>query len=73
MNDALSKNRERLVQLRDAQRRNVSAASAAVRPGARLSDSTVVAGDRVFDLETGLEGEVIHVARSNVLIPAPKG
>jgi hypothetical protein len=31
-----------------------------------------VAGDRVFDTVTGLEGEVIHVARENVVVPAPQ-
>jgi len=29
-------------------------------------------GDRVFDLVSGVEGEVIHVARENVVVPAPQ-
>jgi|GEM_PF-2728562 len=29
-------------------------------------------GDRVFDTQTGLEGEVLHAARENVLVPAAR-
>lgn len=29
-------------------------------------------GDRVFDLVSGVEGEVVHVARENVVVPAAR-
>lgn len=72
MSDALTRNAELLKQNRDAIfRRGVARA-----PNAPIFTApptgTVVAGARVFDPVTGEEGEVIHVARENVVVPTAK-
>jgi hypothetical protein len=72
VSDAIDRIRERVVQARETQRQRVIERLR----NAQQSDATRrgihAAGDRVFDTETGLEGEVIHVARENVIVPAPK-
>ena len=45
--------------------------STAVSPEQRMG-STVLAGARVFDLVSGLEGEVIAATRENVIVPTTK-
>jgi len=42
-----------------------------VSPEQRMG-STVLAGARVFDRVTGLEGEVIAATRENVIVPTPQ-
>jgi hypothetical protein len=72
MSDTLDRIRERAVQARDAQRQKVVNRLRNARQSDAARRGTHLAGDRVFDPETGLEGTVIHVARENVVVPAPK-
>jgi hypothetical protein len=70
--DALDRIRERAVQARETQRQRVAQRLRNARQSDAARRGTHVAGDRVFDTETGLEGEVIHVARENVVVPTAK-
>ena len=63
---------ERLHQNREARRTSVDIQrSKSVSPEQRLG-STVLAGARVFDTVSGLEGEVIAATRENVIVPTAK-
>jgi len=66
---ALAQIRERLFQARAAQIGQLSARLDDARRNGARRGGTPVAGDRVFDVTTGLEGEVLHVARENVVVP----
>lgn len=72
MNDALQRTLERTRQIRETQRaaaRTVVANSPSSTLGVA---STAIAGARVFDVVSGLEGEVIHVARENIVVHPPE-
>jgi hypothetical protein len=72
VNVALQRNSELLKQNRDALvRRGLNGfVNTASNPTAQ--NGTVSAGARVFDSITGEEGEVVHVARENVVVRAAK-
>jgi hypothetical protein len=72
MSDAIDRIRERVVQARETQRQRVIERLRNAQQSDAARRGIHAAGDRVFDTETGLEGEVIHVARENVVVPAPK-
>jgi hypothetical protein len=72
VSDAIDRIRERVVQARDTQRQRVAERLRKAQESDAARRGIHSAGDRVFDTETGLEGEVIHVARENVVVPAPK-
>ena len=72
MSDAIDRIRERVVQARNTQRQRVIERLRNAQQSDAARRGMHAAGDRVFDTETGLEGEVIHVARENVIVPAPK-
>lgn len=69
--DAIDRIRERTVQARETQRQRVADRLRNARQSDAARRGTRVAGDRVFDTVTGQEGEVVHVARENILVPAP--
>ncbi len=69
MNDHIDRIREHTVQLRDAQRARRDVAMAAARERAASRAGTHLAGSRVFDTVSGLEGEVVGTARENVIVP----
>jgi hypothetical protein len=64
--------RVRVVQARDTQRARVVERLRKAQQSDAARRGMHAAGDRVFDTETGLEGEVIHVARENVVVPTPQ-
>lgn len=72
MSDAIDRIRERAVQARETQRQRVIERLRNAQQSDAARRGMHAAGDRVFDTETGLEGDVIHVARENVVVPAPK-
>lgn len=70
MTSELAQIRERLFQARADRLSVLQDRIAGARETGARRGGTPVAGDRVFDVTTGLEGEVIHVARENVVLPA---
>lgn len=61
--------RERVVQARDTRRAAIAARVRTAQQSDAARAGTHVAGDRVFDPVTGLEGEVLYAARENVVVP----
>jgi len=71
--DTLAVIRERLAQLRRSRNEAVGVALAAAQLEARRIGGLHVAGDVVFDVVSGQEGEVVGGTRENVLVPVAKG
>jgi hypothetical protein len=63
--------RERVVQARDTRRAAIADRLRTAQQSDAARAGTHVAGDRVFDPVSGLEGEVLYAARENVVVPAP--
>ncbi len=70
MSAALSRVLERGRQTRAARALEVTRSSARQTTADRITIRVVQVGDSVFDTISGEVGEVIHVARENVLVPA---
>lgn len=69
----LSRIRERLRQNRAARRQTLTdTARETLRQTAPGASGTVTAGDRVFDVVSGEEGEVVTVTRENLIVPTPE-
>jgi hypothetical protein len=68
VSDALLVLTDRLRQDRDARAASTLAAAHAIAATPRLAGSAHAPGDRVFDTVSGQEGEVIHVARQNLVV-----
>jgi hypothetical protein len=66
--DTLAVIRERLAQLRRSRNEAIGVALAAAQLEARRIGGTHVAGDVVFDVVSGQEGEVLGGTRENVLV-----
>ncbi len=63
---------ERMRQAREARTRELAGAAPS-QPGAlHVLGSPFAPGDRVFDVITGLEGEVLGGTRENVVVPAAR-
>lgn len=69
---ALDRIRERQVQARETQRQRVIDRLRNARQSDAARKGTHVAGDRVFDTVTGLEGEVVYATRENVVVSTPR-
>jgi hypothetical protein len=72
MNSELARIRDRLNQQRDARNQQIADALERARQALRASGGVVLAGDRVFDPETGQRGTVIATTTEVVHVPAPE-
>lgn len=68
MNDALSASLERVRQNRTERLRVANETLTQTTQLKREGGRMFLAGDRVFDTISGLEGEVVHGARENVVV-----
>jgi len=66
----LDRIRERLRQNRAARRQTIADTARGINgQSGPIASGTLQAGDRVFDLFSGEEGDVVTVTRENILIP----
>jgi len=69
----LDRIRERLRQNRAARRQTIADTAREIRgPHGPIAPGTLTAGDRVFDVFSGEEGEIVTITRENILVPAPE-
>lgn len=72
MNGALSATLERVRQDRTERLRIANETLVKTAQVTRQGGRMFLAGDRVFDTVAGAEGEVVHAARENVVVPTPE-
>jgi len=63
---------DRFTERERVRRAELAAALGAAQRAAQLAGAAHAPGDRVFDPVTGLEGEVLHAARENVVVQSAK-
>lgn len=68
----LAQIRERLRQHRAAVRQTLTDEHARVSAASRQQAGGLLVGDRVFDLVTGEEVEIVGIRRENIIVPAPE-
>lgn len=69
MSDGLDRVLEQTRQQRDRRARAVSERLEQATAKTSALDGPLTVGARVFDTVTGEEGEVVHVARENIIVP----
>lgn len=71
-NGELARVVERMRQARETRTRELAAAAPLQSGALQIAGSPFAAGDRVFDVITGLEGEVLGGTRENVVVPVTR-